>query len=177
MYSVTPKRQNKLTDLACIACFVCGVGVFAVSILNTSIPYLSLAAQMLGILLLTAGIYLYSKFVARTYTYTVQPGSIFDADGRELYDLVVIETTGKSKQRVVCRLALRDIVWAQARPIRGTKKNGLGKIEAHRTGGHKFSYCIDLVPEKVLVIGDADGNVVLLTHDTHLYEILSRNCR
>ncbi len=175
MYSVTPKRQNKLTELACLACFVCGVGVFAVSIVNDTLPYLTLAAQMLGVLLLTAGIYLYSKFIARTYTYAVQPGGIFDVDGRELYDLVVIETVGKSKQRVVCRLALRDIEWVQSRPMRATRKNGLAKIEASRNGGRKFSYCIDLVPEKVIAIGDADGNAVVLTFDDKLFGILNRN--
>ncbi len=174
MYSVTPKRQNKLTDFACIACFVCGVGIFAVSLFNTEIPYLSLFAQMLGVLLLTAGVYLYAKFIARTYTYTVQPGGIFDAEGRELYDLVVIETIGKRKQRTVCRIALRDIAWIKARPLRTSKKNPQAKIEP-RDGGHKFSYCADLVPEQVIAIYDVDGNAVVLTHDAQLYGILSQN--
>lgn len=175
MYSVTPKKQNKLTDFACIACFVCGIGIFGVSILNSSVPYLTLAAQVCAVLLLTAGIYLYAKFVARTYTYMVQPGGIFDVDGRELYDLVVVETVGKSKRNTVCRIALRDITSVQARPVRTTKKNGLGKIEV-QDGGRKFSYCTDLVPEKVLVIHDADGNAVVLTYDERLYGILKQAC-
>ena len=173
MYSVTPKRQNKLTDFACIACFVCGIGIFAVSILNSSVPYLTLAAQICAVLLLTAGIYLYERFVARTYTYTVQPGGIFDVDGRELYDLVVVETVGKSKQRTVCRIALRDITSVQARPARASKKNGFDDIEA-LDGGRKFSYCADMVPEKVLLIRDTDGNAVLLTYDADLWHILSQ---
>lgn len=174
MYSVTPKRQNKLTDLICIACFVCGVGMFAVSIFNTAIPYLTLAAQVAGVLLLTAGIYLYAKFVARTYTYAVQPGGIFDAQGRELYDLVVIETVGKRKQRTVCRIALRDISWTRARPMRASKKNMLPKIEPGE-GGQRYVYCADLVPEKVIAVYDTDGNAVVLTFDAPLYEILSQN--
>ncbi len=173
MYSVTPKRQNKLTELTCLACFACGVGIFAVSILNTAIPYLTLAAQMLGVLLLTAGIYLYTKFISRTYTYAVQPGGIFGADGRELYDLVVTETVGARKQRTVCRIALRDISYVQARPVRASKKNGASKIQA-KDGGRKFSYCVDLVPEKVIALYDTDGNAVVLTHDARLYEILSQ---
>ncbi len=175
MYSVTPRKQNKLTDFACIACFVGGIGIFAVSILNASVPYLTLAAQIVAVLLLTAGIYLYARFVARTYTYTVQPGGIFDAEGRELYDLVVVETVGKSKQRTVCRIALRDITLVQARPVRASKKKGYAKIEA-QDGGRSFSYCADLVPEKVIAIYDADGNAVTLTFDARLYDILSRNC-
>ena len=174
MYSVTPKKQNKLTDFACIACFVCGICIFAVSILNASVPYLTLAAQVCAVLLLTAGIYLYSKFIARTFTYKVQPGGIFDADGRELYDLIVVETIGKSKQRTVCRIALRDITSVQARPIRATKKNGLSKIEA-QDGGRKFTYCVDMVPEKVIALVDADGNAVLLTYDAGLYDILRQH--
>ena len=173
MYSVTPKRQNKLTELACLACFAFGIGVFAMSIVNQSIPYLTLAAQILGILLLTAGIYLYSKFIARTFTYKVQPGGIFDAQGQELYDLVVVETVGKSKQTTVCRIALRDIVAVQARPIRASKKNGFDKIEA-ADGGRKFSYCVDMVPEKVILVHDTDGNAVVLTYDSRLYDILSQ---
>lgn len=174
MYSVTPRKQNKLTDFACIACFVGGIGIFAVSILNASVPYLTLAAQIVAVLLLTAGIYLYARFVARAYTYTVQPGGIFDADGRELYDLVVVETVGKSKQRTICRIALRDITQVQARPMRASQKNGYAKIEA-QDGGRSFSYCADLVPEKVIAIYDADGNAVTLTFDARLYDILSQN--
>ena len=173
MYSTTPQKQNKLTDFACIACFICGICIFAVSILNSSVPYLTLAAQVCAVLLLTAGIYLYTRFVARTYTYSVQPGGIFDADGRELYDLLVVETIGKSKQRTVCRIALRDITSVQARPVHATKKNGLSKIEA-QDGGRKFTYCVDMVPEKVIALVDADGNAVLLTYDADLWHILSQ---
>jgi hypothetical protein len=139
MYSITPKRQNKLTDLACIACFVCGIGMFAVSFRSALHPYVVLAARMLGVLLLTAGVYLYAKFVARTFTYKVQPGGIFDAQGRELYDLV------RSK------IAPTD-------------------------GGRVFSYCVDLVPEKVILVRDTDGNAVTLTYDERLYGILKQAC-
>lgn len=175
MYSITPKKQNKLTGLACLSCFICGVGVFAVSIVNTSLPYLTLGAQLSGILFVTAGIYLYGKFIARTYTYTVQPSGIFDADGRETYDLTVIETTGQRKQRVVCRLGMRDIAYVQSRPMRAAKKSGLGKIKSHRDGGRVFFYCADLVPERVIVVEENDGDVAVLTFDAQLYEILNRN--
>lgn len=173
MYSVTPKKQNSLDMLACAACFACGVGVFALSIANRSTPYLTLITQLLGVLLLTAGIYLYSKFIARTYTYTIAPGGIYDADGREIYDLVVTETTGKSRQRVVCRITMRDIVRTESRPLRGTKKNGHGKL-APTGSGRVFTYCADMIPQKVLVVHDTDGNVVVLTHDAELARILNR---
>ena len=173
MYGVTPQKQNKLDVIACGACFACGVGVFAISIINTSLPYVTLAAQLLGVLLLTAGIYLYSKCIARTYTYTVQPGGIFDADGYEYYDLVVTETIGKRKQRTVCRISLRDIVRTEARLGRPSKQNGLPQI-VPASGGRIFHYCADLVPKKVLVIYDTDGNAVVLTYDQKLEQILSR---
>lgn len=174
MYFVTPKKQNKLDALACAACFACGVGVFALSIVNSSMPYITLLSQLLAVLLLTAGIYLYSKFVARTYTYAIAPGGIYGADGRELYDLVVTETTGKSKQRVVCRISLRDVVRTESRPLRGTKKNGHGKIAPATGNGRTFSYCADMVPSRVLVVYDADGNAVVLTYDKGLHEILNQ---
>ena len=172
MYSVTPKKQNNFDVLACAACFACGVGVFALSIVNRSTPYLTLIAQLLGVLLLTAGIYLYSKFIARTYTYTVAPGGIFDTDGRELCDLVITETTGKSRRRVVCRICLRDVVHTEARPLRGTKKHGSAKIQP-TPGGKVFYYCADLVPQTVLVVHDTDSNAVVLTYDKELERILS----
>ena len=173
MYSITPKKQNNLDALACTACFALGVGAFALSIVNRSTPYLTLIAQLLGILLLTAGIYLYGKFIARTYTYAIAPGGIYGADGRELYDLVVTETTGKSKQRVVCRISLRDITRTEARPLRGTPKNGNGKI-APTGSGRIFTYCANMVPSKVLVVHDTDGNAVVLTYDEELDRILSQ---
>ncbi|MBQ7378660.1 MAG: hypothetical protein IJW70_03145 [Clostridia bacterium] len=174
MYSVTPKKQSKLTAAAVGACFACGIGLFAVSIGQESLPFVTIAAQLISVLILTAGIYLYSKYIARQYTYTVQPGGIFDANGEEIYDLEVIETVGGRKQRVVCRLALRDIVQVDARPMRATKKNGYPKIEATQDGGEVFIYCADMVPGKVLAVYDADGNVVVLTYDRTLCEILKQ---
>ena len=173
MYSVTPKKQTNFDMLACAACFACGVGVFALSIVNRSTPYLTLTAQLLGVLLLTAGIYLYSKFIARTYTYAVMPGGIYDASGHEIYDLVVTETTGKSRRRVVCRISMRDVVRTEARPLHGTHKNGNGKI-APTGRGRMFTYCADMIPSKVLVVHDTDGNAVVLTHDAELERILNR---
>ena len=174
MYSVTPKRQNKLTALSCIACFVCGIGLFVASIGQEGLPYVTIAAQMVSVLILTAGIYLYSKFMARQFTYTVRPGGIFDANGEEIYDLEVIETVGGRRQRVVCRLALRDIVQVDARPLRASAKNGYPKIEPTKEGGEVFSYCADMVPGKVLAVYDADGNVVVLTYDRTLCDILKQ---
>ena len=175
MYSVTPKRQNKLTALSCIACFVCGIGLFVASIGKEGLPYVTIAAQMVSVLILTAGIYLYSKFMARQFTYTVRPGGIFDANGEEIYDLTVTDTVGGRRQRVVCRIALREIVQVDARPARATKKNGYARIEAPgEDGGQVFSYCADMIPGKILAVYDRDGNAVLLTFDQGLYEILSK---
>ncbi len=172
MYSVTPKKQSKLTGLICAACFICGLGLFFASIGQSEIPYATLLAQLAGVLCLVAGIYLYTKYFAHQFTYAVQPGGIFNANGEEIYDLTVVDTVGGRKQRVVCRIALRDIVQVDARPARATKKNGYAKIEAP---GEVFSYCADMIPGKILAVYDRDGNVVLLTFDRGLYEILSKN--
>lgn len=174
MFSTTPKKQNKLTAFACIACFVCGIGLFALSIGQPDLPYATIVTQLFGVLFLTAGIYLYTKYFAHQYIYAVQPGGIFDANGCEIYDLVVMDTVGKNKQSVVCRLSLRDMVQIQARPARATKKNGYPKIEATQEGGRVFYYCADMVPEKILAIYDSEGNVVVLTFEQDLYDILSR---
>ena len=174
MYSVNPKRQNKLTSATVIGCFVCGIGLFLASIGQSALPYVTLAAQLAGVLLLTAGIYLYTKYIARQYTYAVRPRGVYSADGEEIYDLVVIETTGGRRQRVLCRLPLRDIVQADVRPARATKKNGHSEIKPTKEGGRVFWYCADMIPGKVLTVYDRDGNVVLLTFDQGLYEILSK---
>ena len=176
MYSVTPKKQSKLTGLICAACFICGLGLFFASIGQGEIPYATLLAQLAGVLCLVAGIYLYTKYFAHQFTYAVQPGGIFDANGDEIYDLTVVDTVGGRKRRVVCRIALRDIMQVDARPARATKKNGYAKIEAPgEDGGEVFSYCADMIPGKILAVYDRDGNVVLLTFDQGLYEILSKN--
>ena len=175
MYSVTPKKQSKLTGLSCAACFICGLGLFVASIGQNEIPYATLAAQLAGVLCLVAGVYLYTKYFAHQFTYAVQPGGIFDANGEEIYDLTVTDTVGGRRQRVVCRIALRDIVQVDARPARATKKNGYARIEAPgEDGGQVFSYCADMIPGKILAVYDRDGNAVLLTFDQGLYEILSK---
>lgn len=174
MYSVTPKKQNKLTAFACAACFVCGIGLFALTLGQAAVPFAKLALQLIAVLLLGAGIYLYTRYFAHQLTYAVSPGGVFDADGREVYDLTVIDTVGGKKQRVLCRISLRDVVQADARPARTTKKNGYPVIEPTSDQGQVFRYCTDMVPERILAIYDRDGNVVILTYDQTLYEILKR---
>ena len=174
MYSVSPKKQGILTAAAVIGCFVCGIGLFVASIGQNTLPYVTLAAQLAGVLLLTAGIYLYTKYFAHQFTYAVRPDGVFDANGEEIYDLVVIDTVGGRRQRVVCRIALRDIIKVSARPARATKKNGQTNIAPTQDGGQVFQYCADMVPRKILAVYDRDGNVVVLTFDAELERILSK---
>ena len=174
MYSVTPKKQNKLTAFACAACFVCGIGLFALTLGQPTIPFVNLALQLISVLLLCLGIFLYTRYFAHQMTYTVSPGGVFDADGREVYDLTVIDTVGGKKRRVLCRISLRDIVQTDARPARSTKKNGYPAIEPTNDQGQVFRYCTDMVPERILAVYDRDGNVVVLSFDQTLYEILRR---
>ena len=167
MYYVKVKQQNKLTVLVCALLCAAGVGLFGISFLP-SLPFPFLA-QGMGILALTFGVVLYTKFVLHTFYYSVSPGGVFDADGREVYNLEVIDEAGK-KRTVVCRIGLRDITSVAARPARATKKNGQSEIRAE--GGKVYRYCADLFPEQVLVIATSDGDTVVLTYDKGLQEVL-----
>ncbi len=169
MYQVKVKKQNKLTAVLCALLCAGGVGLFGIS-LNPAVPF-PFVAQGFGVLALTAGVTLYSKFFLHTYYYGVCPSGVFDASGTEIYDLEVVDEIGK-KRTTVCRLGLRDIVCVAARPVRATKKNGQPRIEAN--GGTVYRYCADIFPQKVIVIYTADGDAVVLTFDAGIYDILSR---
>lgn len=170
MYYVKAKAQNKLTLLFCVLLCAGGVGLFGISF-RPVLPFPFLA-QGPGIVALTFGVLLYTKYFLRTYYYSIAPGGVFDADGREVYHLEVIEEMGK-RRTVVCRIALRDITSVTARPARATKKNGQSRICAE--GGRVYRYCADLFPEKVTVVATTDGDTVVLTYDRGLYEALTPN--
>ncbi len=169
MYQVKVKKQNNLSAVLCALLCAGGVGLFGIS-LNPSVPF-PFVAQGFGVLALTAGVTLYSKFFLHAYYYAVRPSGVFDADDREIYDLEVVDEIGK-KRTTVCRLGLRDIVRVSARPVRATKKNGQPKIVAD--GGTVYYYCADVFVQKVIVIYTADGDAVVLTYDAGIYDILSR---
>lgn len=163
------KPQNKLTALFFALLCAGGLGLFGIS-LNPAVPF-PFVAQGLGVLLLVFGVVLCTKFILRTLYYSIQPAGIFDADGNEIYDLEVIEEIGK-KRTTVCRVNLRDVVRVQSRPARATKKNGQSEIRAN--GGTVFRYCADLFPEQIMVIDTADGDVVVLTFQAQIFDILSQ---
>lgn len=169
MYQVKVKKQNKLTAVLCALLCAGGVGLFGIS-LNPSVPF-PFVAQGLGVLSLTVSVILYTRYFLHTYYYSVHPSGVFDASGTEIYDLEVVDESGK-KRTTVCRLGLRDIVRVTARPVRATKKNGQPRIVAD--GGTVYRYCADIFPQKVIVVYTADGDAVVMTYDAGIYDILSR---
>lgn len=168
MYQVKVQRQNKITAMLCALLCAGGVGLFAISLLP-GLPF-PFFAQGMGVLALTFGVLFYAKYILHTYYYNIRPSGIFDADGAEIIDLEVVDEIGK-RRTTVCRIGLRDMAEISARPARATKKNGQTKLRA-RDGGRIFYYCADLFPEKILAVYTTDGNLIVLTFDQQLYNIL-----
>ena len=166
LHTEQPQRQNNTTLVLTWLCLVGGAALFAASMYASAFPA---ALQLIGVLLLVAGILLVGVYQTH-YIYRIEP----DSRGIEGYDFVVVQVKSR-KEQTVCRLGLADVrgIERQTPENRDEIKK---KYAEQKQAVH--SYCVDILPaHSQYVTFDDGGNIVVvrLQASERLMEILEQN--
>lgn len=166
LHSEQPKHTNRVTLVLTLACMLGGIVLFAASMY---IPTFPAALQLLGVVLLVAGIALVGFYQTR-YIYRIEP----DSRGVEGYDFVVVQIKSR-RDTVVCRLGLADVRKIEEQTVENRdaikKRYADEKLTVH-------SYCVDILPASSQYISFEDGGetvVIRLQASEELITILKDN--
>ena len=157
MYEYTPPKNNQKAQRL-IPLFLVGGGVLILLPRILGLPYASLF-QLAGAGLLTAAIFLATRYVAKSYVYRICPVE----DGQA--DFEVVELMSGQRRRTVCRIALTDV--EEIITLKSEDQAALRALrERIRKEGRKlYHYCPDLSPDSVtyLLIKEQLGGPVAIS--------------
>ncbi len=168
MYAFESSGSRKPLHVMVIGSAVVAIVLFSLS--NRPGMPMPMLFQLGAVLCMTAAVYLTVRYSLKLYRYAIEPSGIVSADGVEQYDLVITEITG-NKQRVVTRVALREIDRASVAVVRRSDKAAYAAItEAYRAPWKVFCYantpamaemCVIPLPEdKAAIYIPADERMV-----------------
>ena len=100
MYRNTPKYKNTAAKITALVCLLSGGALFCFA--NAGIIVLPSIAQLLGIILITAAIYIASVYLLRAYTFILEENNEYG------YDFIITEKKG-SREIKVLHFASSDI--------------------------------------------------------------------
>ncbi len=171
MYIYKKKIQPKNTaaKITSALCLLCGAALLILAQAGyIAIPIL---AQMLGIILWVASIYIASSYLLRNYTYSVQINSIEDDDLTlaERYDLVIYENRGKKSVKV-CHVEMRDVTNI-IKITPQSKKNGKNKDVKRFIYNTQFA-----ANQKIEILAKISGEdySIIVTYDEELFSVLQK---
>ncbi|MBR4032524.1 MAG: hypothetical protein IKJ07_07310 [Clostridia bacterium] len=171
MYIYKKKIQPKNTaaKITSALCLLCGAALLILAQAGyIAIPIL---AQMLGIILWVASIYIASSYLLRNYTYSVQINSIEDDDLTlaERYDLVIYENRGKKSVKV-CHVEMRDVTNI-IKTTPESKKNGENKDVKRFIYNTQFA-----ANQKIEILARISGEdySITVTYDEELFSVLQK---
>ncbi len=155
------------------------IGAFAVAAIlfglsrYETIPY-PVVFQTAAVICLVAALYLTARYSLRVYRYAIEPNGITDAYGTEQCDLVITEIVGK-KQKVVARIALRDI--GEVVAVKRDDKETLATIKNGFVRGKQvFTYAnVPILPEACYIEAPEEGAVIVIPTDEGMLKILKGN--
>lgn len=141
MYEYTPKRENNKAANLILLMLIGGFAVLGVTSALPNLPF-RWVFQIAGIAFVGVGVYLYTRYFARTFSYAL----IAREDGS--MDLTVTECQRKSRV-TVCRLSLGGIERMEV--IKGAEaaRQKALKKELKKEGRHLFFYTVNLLPSSV----------------------------
>lgn len=167
MYEYIPRKEN---NKAAHLILLMLVGGFLLLGVTTAFPTLPIRwlFQLVGILLIGVGIYLYTRYFARSYLYAVVP----NGDGS--LDLTVTELRHKSRV-TVCRISLSGIERVIALPPSDREANKKLKKELAAEGRRLFSYTVNIHPPALTCLVATECGqplAIFLEPDGRLAELL-----
>lgn len=172
IYDYTPPKNNKkATGIVMILFFLAG-GLFIFTLLiDIPLPWI---IQLISIVAFTAGIFIATRFLAKSFLYSIVQ------TGDETLDFTVCEITNGGKSQItVCRVALKNI--QEAYSVNRTEKESVSRekeiIRAAKRNGIKiFNYCPDINPTKYcIILGEECGEkfLVKITPDDTIVKYLT----
>lgn len=172
MYEWIPQKNNKKAQKTTLLLFGGAAVLMAFPMLFSDLPYRWIL-QLISLGLLTAAIFMMTRYIMRIYIYR-----ILNLENGNL-DLTVTEAkSGGRGQITVCRIALtgiRKCVCADDSPdsegnrLLANKKKERKKI---------FDYCADLHPVQSIVLVAEEGGeelILRLSYDPTLFDLLNSN--
>lgn len=169
MYEWIPPKNNKKAQKTTLLLFCGAALLMAFPILFSQFPYRWIP-QLISLGLLTAAIFMMTRYIAKFYIYR-----ILDL-GNGTLDLTVTEAKAGGKGQItVCRIGIsgiRECVLGD-----DTSTSDGKRLLAQKRKEHKkiFDYCADFHPEQsiVLVVEEGGEELVLrLSYDPALFEVL-----
>ncbi len=170
MYEWIPTKNNRKA-MNLILCLFLGAGLLmATTVAFRGMPY-RWAFQLLALGLLTAAIFLTTRYVMKSFLYRVV------SDGQGGHDLTVSElTSGGRRQITVCRVGLSGIY---ERILLDFTDGGASATRWHQIKKQRrkiFDYSADLKPDKSIVLYLNEGGEDLtlrLDYDEALWNLLT----
>ncbi|MBE6535275.1 MAG: hypothetical protein E7677_01450 [Ruminococcaceae bacterium] len=137
MYKNTPKPKNTYAKIVSLVSLLLGSALFVMS--NSGMIAAPAIAQLLGLFLMTAAIYIASVFLLRQYTFEVDENP--SGEEREL-DFTITERKG-NRDITVCRIGLDEII--MAREVNAQNKN---QVSAERKKMKRYAYDTTFIAAK-----------------------------
>ncbi len=165
--TITPK--NTFGKIAALLCLLCGAALFILS--NGSLIPFPAIAQISGLLLLTAAIYIASVYLLKQFTFMVVRNDRDGASDKDIYDLIITEKKGL-KDMKVCHIGLSDI-----QGIRVVDAKNRKAVRNKRKKMRRFTYNTEFAASKAMEIVaevDSESYSIFITYDEELFDILSK---
>lgn len=144
LYEFTPKKNVNKLGLITGILIIGAAAILLATVLLSGIPYRWIA-QLTGIGMLTAGVFITSRYIMKSYVYAVIPSD----DGSE--DFTVTEIQGRHTI-TVCRIGMSGVesVHVVNKSDAEKRKELKDKIKADKR--KKFNYCADFLEQKYICI-------------------------
>ena len=164
----TVTKKNTAGKITALLCLLSGA---ALVLLAGQIGQFVALAQLLGVGLLGASIYIASAYLLRVYTFSVEPsGKAGDElPLEERYDFLITERKGNRDVKV-CHLGLGDIT-----NLRVVDPENKKQILEERKNKKRFTYNTEYAASRQIEVAatiDDEDYSILITYDEELFRVL-----
>ena len=171
MYQWIPKKSNKTAQRVILILLLGVILLFGITTVFPGIAY-RWVYQLIGLGMLTAVLFLVTRYITRSYLYQIRKG-----DGAKM-DLEILECSGNGRRQfTVCRVSLSGLRSLTLLDLSdGGKSDAL--LAARKQEKKKiYNYCVDLQPQtSCLLQCDESGEElwIRLNYEPELWDMLSR---
>lgn len=171
IYQKIIQPKNVAAKITSALCLICGAALLILAQAGyIAIPIL---AQLLGLVLWVAAVYIASAYLLREYTYSVQANSKVGENDTlaEIYDFVVYEKKGKKSVKV-CHIELKDVTFIKEITPE-SKKNS----DTEHKNIKRFVYNTQFAASrKIEILANISGEdySITVTYDEELFSTLQK---